>query len=808
MNTLKLLSSFKNKIGKLTNRKNNNSNKIETVYIKTEKDLENIIQKINEFFQQIKYQNDSEKNFQKLEKYFESIEISILDFTNFNLELYQYLFKSDLITIISDNINIYSNKLFCTIIIFMQKIIFLDEIYKVKNVNEELIFANAKVVSFLKQIIFEFDNILKKINIIEINSDLFDLIKNGILPFLNELFIKIIKYQNLYRALIENSSTLNINLELQLLDILFILFKFEPQIKDRTSRTFIRKNLLRFFHNFDFQNRKELIKKFINQSILNLIEYYQNFLLLCIKDLDNNYKIMNNFPLDSTENDIMQLTSDDTISYLQFFNILINNFLDNELKLYLIDSLYNNFLCKYILEEIINLSNDNSYKARSTLLIEYIYFLSLCIKNYDINILFFYFFFGFNFDSDQENNTTDISNINFRKIISKTNNSYEAIRAYFTLIFDSNNTNLLILLMKTLTNLIRRIPYIFITEMISPFYLFYLNKNSTSETNFDELLDNLTKTSEKISLLEVIKKIMPQNFLISPHNWINYFIKNLEMNYNKNINNLNQMNNNITNSFNIDSSFLNKSGGNSNSNNNNNIAYNYKNILNISSYSFSDYNNNDSILSSRDNNLNESLFGNLTIKENDIINISTKNKFSYILNNITCASRVKFFEMFLKKFKKFVENKYEENLYLSEFFLEIFSCLIPLGTSNDLKQLYNAYSWGAFAKKNDDKLFEVSAIGVLYYIKNQIDKMVINNFNIDEISKFEYLMSDNNNDIFDMTVDLNTELGKRIELLKNLKLYNEIFKDFSSNIFGKILNDESNHYWIKGIKQNINSEKI
>ena len=86
--------------------------------------------------------------------------------------------------------------------------------------------------------------------------------------------------------------------------------------------------------------------------------------------------------------------------------------------------------------------------------------------------------------------------------------------------------------------------------------------------------------------------------------------------------------------------------------------------------------------------------------------------------------------------------------------------------------------------------------------------MVINNFNIDEISKFEYLMSDNNNDIFDMTVDLNTELGKRIELLKNLKLYNEIFKDFSSNIFGKILNDESNHYWIKGIKQNINSEKI
>ena len=53
-----------------------------------------------------------------------------------------------------------------------------------------------------------------------------------------------------------------------------------------------------------------------------------------------------------------------------------------------------------------------------------------------------------------------------------------------------------------------------------------------------------------------------------------------------------------------------------------------------------------------------------------------------------------------------------------------------------------------------------------------------------------------------MNVDLNTELGKRIEFLKNIKLYNEIFKDYTSNIFTRIINNESNHYWIKGIKQN------
>ena len=579
----------------------------------------------------------------------------------------------------------------------------------------------------------------------------------------------------------------------KLFDILFILFKFEPQIKDRSARAYIRKNLLRFITNFNFQNRKELFKKLINQVILNLIEYYQNFLFLSIKDIDDNYKIINNFPLNLSENDVMELISDDTLSYLEFFNIIMNNFLEKDLKVYLIDLLYNNFLCKYILEEIINLANDISYKARSTLLIEYIYFLSKSIKNYDINILFFYFFFGYNLNNEQ-----DDTDINFSKIISKSNNNYESIRAFFTLIFDSNNTNLLILLMKTLTNLVKRIPYIFITEMVSPFYLFYLNKKKASDKDFEETLEKITKKPEHISLLEVIKIIMPQNFSISPKNWIYYFIKNLEINYGKNINNLNQINNNIIQDFINDSSLMNKSDGNMS-----NISYNYKNMVNISNYSFSDYNN-DSIFSSRNNNLNESIFGNNTLKENEneIINISMENKFSYILNNTIFASRVKFFELFIKKFKNYVENKYEENLYLSEFFVEIFSFLTPLSLFNDELQLYNIYSWGAFSKKNNDKLSEISATGILNNIKNQIDKKVLEIFTKEEIDNFEYFLNDKNYEIFDMNVDLNSDLGKRIELLKNIKLYNEIFKDFSSNIFSKILNDESNHYWIKGIKNN------
>ena len=800
MKKLKLLSSITNKINKigiLTNRKTNKEKKNELMIIKNPQDIDNIIQKIKSIFDARKFENNTERNSNKIEKlqnYLLAIEKSLLDNNNFNHNLFQYLLDSKLIPILSENLNIYSYKISNIIIIFIQKIIFLDEIFLIINkIKEETILTNPKIVSSLKKIIFELENNLKKVNIIDINSDLYNLITTGILPFLNELFQKIIKYQNLFYALMNNSTTININLELQLFDILFILFKFEPQIKDRSARAYIRKNLLRFITNFNFQNRKESLKKLINQVILNLIEYYQNFLLLSIKDIDDNYKIINNFPLNLSENDVMELISDDTLSYLEFFNIIVNNFLEKDLKVYLIDLLYNNFLCKYILEEIINLANDISYKARSTLLIEYIYFLSKIIKHHDINILFFYFFFGYNLSNEQ-----DDTDINFRKIISKSNNNYESIRAFFTLIFDSNNTNLLILLMKTLTNLVKRIPYIFITEMVSPFYLFYLNKKKASDKDFEETLEKITKKPEHISLLEVIKIIMPQNFSITPKNWIYYFIKNLEINYGKNINNLNQMNNSIIQDFINDSSLMNKSDGNMS-----NISYNYKNMVNISNYSFSDYNN-DSIFSSRNNNLNESIFGNNTLKENEneIINISIENKFSYILNNTIFASRVKFFELFIKKFKNYVDNKYEENLYLSEFFVEIFSFLTPLSLFNDELQLYNIYSWGAFSKKNNDKLSEISATGILNNIKNQIDKKVLEIFTKEEIDNFEYFLNDKNYEIFDMNVDLSSDLGKRIELLKNIKLYNEIFKDFSSNIFSKILNDESNHYWLKGIKNN------
>ena len=812
MKSFKFISTITNKIGNLTNRNNTSSNsnlsKGNITYDK-EQDISKNIDKMKSILESIKLQNNFDKNnpyhkktIEKLEKYLDRIMKAFFDMNIFNQNSFQYLIETKLIPTLTENINVLSVNTISSIIMpYLHKIIFIDQgILSKGNIKEEIIIMNTQVVGCIKKIIFEFKNILSKVNIISVNSELFIFINKGLLPFMNELFSKLIKYPNFYHSLVNDSTTININIELLLFDILINLLKFEHQIKDRTSRTLIRKNLLRFINNFEFPNKKESMEKVINYLISNLIDYYQNFLLLSIKKIDNNYKIFNNFPLEIDENDVIQITTDDTISYLQFFNILSFSFSQYNLKDYLLDLLFNNFFCQYILEEIINLSNDISYQARSTLLIEYIFFISKYIKNYDISELFFYFLFGYNLEDKKlmEDELNLNNNTKYRKMISKSNNNYESIRAFFTLIIESNNINQFSLLIKTLTNLSKNIPYIFMSEMVVPYYLFYLNKKKTSEKDFDDTIDNLMKKPEQLGLLEIVKILMPQYFTIDPVNWLNYFIKNIEINYERGVSNINIMNISSTQDFYNDSSLMNKSG----ENNSSNISYGYKNMINISNYSFSDYNN-ESILSSRGD-LNESLFGNQTKDaENEVINISIENRFSYILNSISYASRVKFFEILVKKYKKFVENQYEENLYLTDFFNEISSIPTPLDKGTEGQQLYNVYAGITYAKKNNEKFFDISAAGILHTIKNQLDKKVTNNFTKEEITNFCILMNDQDNcDLFLMTNDLNSDLAQKIEFLKNIKLYNEVFKDYVSNIFAKILTEESNHYWIKGIKQN------
>ena len=82
-----------------------------------------------------------------------------------------------------------------------------------------------------------------------------------------------------------------------------------------------------------------------------------------------------------------------------------------------------------------------------------------------------------------------------------------------------------------------------------------------------------------------------------------------------------------------------------------------------------------------------------------------------------------------------------------------------------------------------------------------MDKKILNNYTKEEINNFCILINDNSNVFFLLSNDINSDLSKKLEFLKNIKLYNEIFKDSISNTFGKKLTEESNRYWIKRNKE-------
>ena len=73
-------------------------------------------------------------------------------------------------------------------------------------------------------------------------------------------------------------------------------------------------------------------------------------------------------------------------------------------------------------------------------------------------------------------------------------------------------------------------------------------------------------------------------------------------------------------------------------------------------------------------------------------------------------------------------------------------------------------------------------------------------FNLKEAQDYYHTFCILNKEMFNMKQHkLNAQT---LAILRENSLYNEMFKDFISNIFGKILTEESNRYWIKGIKQN------
>jgi hypothetical protein len=265
----------------------------------------------------------------------------------------------------------------------------------------------------------------------------------------------------------------------------------------------------------------------------------------------------------------------------------------------------------------------------------------------------------------------------------------------------------------------------------------------------------------KIDIVEILKTIHPKYFSINSKDWMSYFEKNIELNYLRNINMLNRLEN----------SSLNLT--------NNNI-----NPITDSLFGKMDLSLNFNNISVTDMSITTRRFNDDFFTENPY---TGNNSLNYLFTNYTVTMRIKFFDLIIQNFKKFTSNKYVENLYYSQFFLEISSLPYSIDKGEKGDKFYNIYSDVTFAGKKHKNLFSTSIVGLLYKIRKDIDKKICSNFSTEEINKLiNFKSMEEINEIDPRTT--NKKLNK--DFFKNIVLYNEIFKEFLSNIFTKAYIDQ------------------
>lgn len=204
--------------------------------------------------------------------------------------------------------------------------------------------------------------------------------------------------------------------------------------------------------------------------------------------------------------------------------------------------------------------------------------------------------------------------------------------------------------MNILCNISKNVPYVFMTEMLIPYYLHYLCNHYPKE--YDILCDNMKVNRYKIDIVEILKTIHPKYFSINSKDWMSYFEKNIELNYLRNINMLNRLEN----------SSLNLT--------NNNI-----NPITDSLFGKMDLSLNFNNISVTDMSITTRRFNDDFFTENPY---TGNNSLNYLFTNYTVTMRIKFFDLIIQNFKKFTSNKYVENLYYSQFFWKFHHYLIQL----------------------------------------------------------------------------------------------------------------------------------
>ena len=753
------------------------------------------------------------------------------DKNNYNEESFEFTIK--IIKILTDYISLEIIDINLILYPYLDKLLFhnKDNLSTIES-NEELLLMNTQIIYCIKVLLKTFTNI------VILNKKETTFIDQCIIPFVNQLMIKLYLYDNFYSAISSseqqkiNSTAVNINFDAKLFELIIALFSSENSLNNRESKSIIRRSLLKCLNLENFYTVDiSMIEKLLDVLISNLVYYYQKFVLFDI----NKFLIYNTLPKGANYDDIFRIICEDVISYLKFFSMITHCFSKNDIKNYLSNLLFNNFFCEYIQKDIMEVSNNISYITSSMRVLQFIYFITSYVNNYEICEMLFYFLFGFNYydikepekkdensdkkevlknilgnDIDDEDlkdifknendisnqqiqitNNNDISRDDRRRIseimnptklrdnihnilkgnigtfssnvklnIDKNNHNFESLLAFFSLIINSNETDNKIILLSIIANLAKNVSYVFMTELLIPYYLNVLQEKYPK--TFDNIIDNLKVSKDNLDLIETLKIIHPKHFSINSKFWINYFKSNIEYNYKRNLNMLNRVekiSENIGESIN-ESFFGNE----------------MNNFLTLHNISLNDYNSEYVLTTSRGENKNED-----TLNSISEIKYNGDNSLNYMVNNYTVKMRIKFFKTIVENFLKYVKNSYRDNLFYTKLFLEIASIPYTINKGENGIKFFNLYKNITFAGKKKKNIFQIGIVGMLYKIRNSIDEKIRTNFTREEIDDFSEKKIELTNEIYNLkkVKDINKDF------FKNIKLYNEFYQQFLSNIFTK-----------------------
>ena len=321
---------------------------------------------------------------------------------NFSEDLYELIiskcFIQELADIVSHN-NIELNK---AIIPYISKILFENERNLLSiNYSIELLLMNTQVVSCIHIIINTF------INNIQLFQDNIQFIENIIIPFLRNLINIFICYPNIYYAV---SSTVNDNsihyhrsFDSNMFDLIIQLFNNEHTLTSSSNKSTMRTLLFKCINFDNFHSvGPNLMENLLVVLVSNVISYYKQYI---------------SSSSSSTTSESLSLNEANVVSYLKFLDAITYSFPKNELKTYLSNILFNNFLCEHIQTDIIALTFNINFDNKITNILRFIYLLTSHITSNELNEMLFYFLFGFNYynisNSDEDSSENVIlTNIN------------------------------------------------------------------------------------------------------------------------------------------------------------------------------------------------------------------------------------------------------------------------------------------------------------------------------------------------------------------------------------------------------------